>query len=270
MADSNEYRLQKSLKPEVIKVLFQLERLRRNYQTCIQTYDTIALWELSHTLRMWSDLKSTLPKIAPAFGTTRAFKSSKPSKKLMSAVKGRKFVIAYMPGGVTTHAHRGELISSPNIEPHIPFTLGWINEFNFDGSVTISSYWYAESALDDSQFESLKRQDVEKYNYASWMGAEAVRLWFPDAAGESRTLMISREVLINRIANTLDGSHPSIVPDPRNGKDKSDPAITHLLEYKLGGLPLPYFILLKIAQDILDNAGKLLGIPKPQLPTITP
>lgn len=96
------------------------------------------------------------------------------------------------------------------------------------------------------------------------MGAEAVRLRFPDDLGNLTMLMISREVIINRVANTLDGSHPSAAPDPRNGKDKFDPAIKHLLQYKLGGLPLPYIILLKIAQEILANAGKLLGIPEPQ------
>ncbi len=31
------------------------------------------------------------------------------------------------------------------------------------------------------------------------------------------------------------------------------------MELKVGGLPLPYFILLKCAQDIVEVAPKLLG-----------
>jgi hypothetical protein len=264
MADSDEYELWNSLNPSIKTVLYQLERLRRNYYDCISSYDQISLYELSHSLRIWTDLKTVLPTIAPAFGTKRVFRSGTAARKLIKAVKGRNFVIAFMPGGVVSYASGGHMASAPDLPPDGDASLGAVTSLNADGSVTLSSYWYAESSLNDSQIQLLGRPEVSLYSYVDWMGAEAVRLWFPDETRDSGTLMISREVMINRIANTLDGSHPSAAPDPRTGRDKADPAIQKLLGYRLGGLPLPYFILLKIAKDILDNAGALLGIPKPQ------
>ena len=66
-------------------------------------------------------------------------------------------------------------------------------------------------------------------------------------------------MFIKRMANTFDGSHPSIAKDEDNYNNKFDEPIRSLLHLHLmGGLPLPYFILLKIAQDILEIAPHLL------------
>jgi hypothetical protein len=93
------------------------------------------------------------------------------------------------------------------------------------------------------------------------MGAEAVRLSFPTGTGDLKSLAISREMIIRRVANTLDGSHPSAATTTGGTENSFDPAVHHLLKYQMGGLPLPYFILLKIAQDILEIAPKLLAAP---------
>lgn len=140
MVNPGKYDLWNSLNPDVKTVLFQLERLRRHYENCVRTYDQIAMYELSHSLRIWTDLKTTLPKLAPAFHTCRAFKSVKPPKKLMHAMKAARFVMAYMPGGVVVYAHQGELLKSPPVEPNIDFTLGANFKNNPDGSITLSNY----------------------------------------------------------------------------------------------------------------------------------
>ena len=62
--------------------------------------------------------------------------------------------------------------------------------------------------------------------------------------------------MVKRVANTLDGSHASLAA--YESDNRFDPAVRHLLHYQVGGLPLPYFVLLKIAQDILSIAKKLL------------
>lgn len=260
----DESKSARPLDPAIRTILLQLERLRRNYYSALSTYDQISLFELSHSLRIWVDLKSILPNLAPLFGTKRVFKSAVPITKLKKVVKGRNFVIAYMAGGVTTFASQGQFLSAPGVPDGVDFSLAGISRINADGSLTLNGFWYAESVLTDTQMTWVGHPQISRYNYVDWMGAEAVRIWLPDNSRGSETLMISREVLINRIANTLDGSHPSAVPDPRTGSDKADPAIKLLLQYSLGGLPLPYFILLKIAADILDNAGDLLEIPNPK------
>jgi hypothetical protein len=59
----------------------------------------------------------------------------------------------------------------------------------------------------------------------------------------------------------------SLVPAPEGepsaaGGGEADNAfdapVHYLLKYKVGGLPLPYFVLLKIAQDILAIGGKTI------------
>lgn len=62
----------------------------------------------------------------------------------------------------------------------------------------------------------------------------------------------------SRIANNLGGSHPAGVFDVVHKYDK---AVEFLLDYKIGGIPLPYYILLKSYHDILvfdySEIGKL-------------
>ena len=89
-------------------------------------------------------------------------------------------------------------------------------------------------------------------------GAEAVRVCFAGADATLKTIAISREMIIKRVANTLDGSHPSA--SASDADNIFDAPVHHLLRYIVGGLPLPYFLILKIAQDILAIAPKLLGV----------
>ncbi|MFN9387433.1 MAG: hypothetical protein ACK6BU_10800, partial [Cyanobacteriota bacterium] len=75
--------------------------------------------------------------------------------------------------------------------------------------------------------------------------------------GPLETVAISREMIIKRVANTLDGSHASAAGGGEVD-NAFDAPVHHLLKYKVGGLPLPYFILLKVAQDILAIGDKTL------------
>ena len=59
---------------------------------------------------------------------------------------------------------------------------------------------------------------------------------------------------------TLDGSHPSVAGEA-DAVNVFDAPIHQFLKYRMGDLPLPYFILLKIAQDILAAAPKTPGAP---------
>jgi len=98
---------------------------------------------------------------------------------------------------------------------------------------------------------------LSRLNFVSWMGAEAVRVCYVDETGQLRKLSISREKMIRRVANTLNGSHPSEAGNC-DSHDPFDAPIHYLLDFKMGGIDLPYFILLKIAQDILANVPRLI------------
>lgn len=241
------------------KVQLHLERLRRHYDVAVRSYDMVSLLDLSHALRIWAELRSELPKIATKFATTKAFKTATPIKKVLRRVRGTRFVLSYMPGGVITYANKSHFVSShvPG-EENSPITLAASVTNNPDGSVELGMYASIAAALEPPMIKLLDEKIQTRCNYAEWMGAEVVRTCYPTETGELKTVQISREMIVKRVANTMDGSHPSAAGAVNDGKNSFDPAIHHLLHYLMGGLPLPYFILLKIAQDILNIAPGLL------------
>lgn len=240
--------------------LLQLERLRRHYEVSVRTYDQVSLLDLSHSLRVWADMKVTLPVDAPAFATTVAFKSALPAKKVMRLARPYRHVFAYMPGGVMTYASNGQIAAGPDFEgPNGQMSVGASFKVNPNGSMELKNFRYVALALDPPAIKALSAEDVSRGNFTQWMGAEVARLGYPDRDGSLLRVSLSREQVIRRVANTLDGSHPSSGQAPGGRANRFDPPVHELLQYKVGGLPLPYFILLKTAQDILELAPKLLA-----------
>lgn len=242
-------------------VLGHLERLRRHYSHSVRTYDDISLVDLSHVLRIWTELKVPLRKLAPKFATTFAFKTAIPPKKLLRAARGNQFIFACMPGMVITYASK-ELVSGP---PPAPWHQSVVIKRNEDGSTELDNFYFVGAVLEEPIRGLGKTADQTRCNYENWLSSEAVRVCYPDDAGRLKVMMISREKIIKRVANTLDGSHPSAAAVSSDVEEKDiDSAIRFLLQFGMGGLPLPYFILLKIAQDILSVAPKLLGLEPAQ------
>ena len=62
-------------------ILLHLERLRRHYEAAVKTYDEVSLLDLSHTLRLWTELKKPLENLAPEFSNSRLFRTGIPAKK---------------------------------------------------------------------------------------------------------------------------------------------------------------------------------------------
>lgn len=229
----------------------QLERLRRHYEHAVRTYDEISLLDLAHSLRLCAELKHPLREIAPSFFDT-GFETGRPVSRVLHAARGHQYVFAYMPGGVVTRACRGDVASFP--EMHGDFTSG-ISVRPSPGQIELDHYCVVGAALDAKLIKALKCASIKRCNYLDWLGAETVRLCYP---GEDQAFVhasLCREVLIKRVANTHGGSHPAAV-DPEDNGNEFDLAVRYLMKYKMGGLPLPYFVLLKIAQDILAVAPK--------------
>lgn len=239
-------------------VLGHLERLRRHYSHSVRTYDDISLVDLSHVLRIWTELKVPLRKLAPRFATTSAFKTAIPPKKVLRAARGNQFIFACMPGKVVTYASNNELVFGPKLSP---WHQSVVIMRNADGSIELDNFYFVGAVLEPQIRELGNVADQTRCNYENWLGSEAVRVCYPDDAAVLKVMSISREKIIRRVANTLDGSHPSAAAVGGDLEEKDiDSAIRFLLQFRMGGLPLPYFILLKIAQDILTVAPKLLGL----------
>ncbi len=242
------------------KILLQLERLRRHYKAAVANYDEVSLLDLSHTLRIWVELKKPLVSLAPEFSQSIFFKTGLPAKKILHAARGHKFVFSYMPGGIKTYAAKGHLVSGPDMEEgagnySIGIAVRLLPEF-----MELGKFCVVGTSFDQSLVKVMSQETVSRCCYGPWLASEAVRLSFQrNGSGSLETVSISREMLVKRVANTLDGSHPS---DAGGDIDNTfDAPVHHLLKYKIGGLPLPYFILLKIAQDILHVSPKIPGAP---------
>ena len=240
-------------------VLLHLERLRRHYEVAVRTYDHVSLLDLSHALRVWTELKSPLAMLAPKLSTAISFKTAIPARKVLKAARGYKYVFSYMPGGVITYASKGHLASGPDMGPSDgDFTIGVAVKVS-PSFIELGKYCVISRSFEQPLVKALDAESVTCCTFIQWLGAEAVRVAYVNQQGSLEVVAISREMIIKRVANTLDGSHPSAA----GGSDVDnvfDAPVHHLLKYQMGGLPLPYFILLKIAQDILEVAPKLLGI----------
>lgn len=238
-------------------VNLHLERLRRHYDVAVKTYDQISLLDLSHTLRIWTELKKPPESIAPAFSESLLFKTGLPARKVLRASNGYAYVFSYMPGGVRTFASAGHLASGPGMGPNEgDFALGIAVKVS-PPLIELAKFAFVARDFDQPLIKALDEEKVTRCAYAPWLGAEAVRLCYSREGGPLETVTISREMIIKRVANTLDGSHASAAGGGESA-NAFDAPVQHLLKYKVGGLPLPYFVLLKVAQDILAVSDKTL------------
>jgi len=234
-------------------------RLKRHYDAAVQTYDEVSLLDLSHILRIWGELKTVLGDSYPKVKSTITFKTGMPAKKVRKAIKNQKYVFTYLPDGVITYASKGVLVNFPDQNSQEDFTTGIAVKISENNKVELKNFCIVSSALEQPLIKAMGSEETKRLNYLSWLGAEVVRVSFINSEGVLHEISISREILIKRVANILDGSHPSAASQD-DFDNKFDEPIKYLLEFKVGGLPLPYFILLKIAQDIIDKMPKLLDM----------
>jgi hypothetical protein len=209
-------------------------------------------------LRIWADLRFQVQH-APQLTTTLAFKSSVPAKKLVRAFRDRPYILFSMPSTVHTAASKNQLgFTGDGIHAGGNATVGAVAKFNDNGSLDISAYYYVKGEVEPQLRSLLGQGQVSRGNYAQWLGAEVIRLSYPGGDGRCTPVGISRENLIRRMANRFNASHPT---DPDGSEHKEhvlDPAIQFMMKYTVAGLPVPYFILLKAAQDIISAAPKLI------------
>lgn len=225
-----------------------LARLYRQYQINSEKYDEIALLDLSHMLRLWVDMKDEVQDYLNSHKINISFPGYTLTKRLSRFLPGKEYVIAAMPGGVQPY-RTGEkcLFHSPKVaEAFVVFAA----KFEEDDSFTLYSFNLVYCAVNANARKIISDGiALKKRSFKLWMEAEAVRVNFVNKEGKLERQIIPREKLVARAANFLGGSHPQGMEETNN---IFDPAIEYLMQYTLGGLPLPYFILLKTAKDILE------------------
>jgi hypothetical protein len=242
----------------------QLTRLTRHYQHARDTYDPVSLLDLAHALRVWAEMAPDLAKSHPAFDTTIRFKTALPAKKVLKASVGVPFIFAYLGGMTFSRAGRGRITAQPPIPDGQDYALGCSIKVDrgTDGlpdGMHIGHYAYVERSLGQPIIKAMGSETITRVNFSHWLAGEAVKIRRRDEKGILLpSLGISRHMMIKRVSNTMGASHPESDAGKTQYSNSFDAPIEALMAHKVADLPLPYFILLKCAQDILEIAPDLL------------
>ena len=231
-----------------------LERLKRQYEICIEKYDKVSLLDLSHVLRLWVDMQQDVQKHINTNLLLCKFKTYSVKLRRDIPWKDNSYTFCYFPDSVITRTVLG---ASFEWGPESEVGTGMIDvDRTSNGLVACKEMFHIETRLEDNTFNDIVHNgtgmySVKKTSFLEWLKAECVRMSYidPDATELTRKI-IPREILIKRIANTLGGSHPE-------GNEPSfnqfDNAVKHLNTKSIAERPLTYYILIKSAYDILVN-----------------
>lgn len=257
---NNSMQQPKQINSEKQRVLLQLERLKRNFDSALQRYDQVSFLELSHSLRIWTELANPLVAISPEFSKAIVFKSANPTKELKAFAMGYPHVIALTPQGLPATADvRLGAMAGLRFNPAGAFLIGVTVFPDKEGKIRIQNPYYLGRSLDDGEhkvlYEQWKKMNASRLNFRQWLGSDAMRIGYIDADRNLQQVSLSRESLIKRVANILDGSHSSVFAQAENA---NDPALISTLQIEVQGIPLPYFVLLRIAEDIVHFAPKYI------------
>jgi hypothetical protein len=233
-----------------------LERLKRQYEICIKEYDEASLLDLSHILRIWVDMQDSVQKYININLPLCKFKTY--SVKLRRDIRWNEsaYVFCNFPDSVITHTKLG-----------VSFTWGEDSEIGTgmvdadiasNGLVACKEVLHIEGEVDDAVFQDILRNGtgmyaVRKTSFLEWLKAECIRVNYFDTDTQTLTRkIIPREILIKRVANVLGGSHPEGNEPSSNHFDN---AVKYITDRSIAERPLSYYILIKLAHDILVNFG---------------
>ena len=232
-----------------MEVNLQLERLKRNFNDSIKRYDIVSFLDLVHSLRVWTEMYDE----SDVKGD-KTFKVSKPPKKLMKLIKRGDFIFMHLPQSVITYAAdkkyigMREIISAPKGKKGA--VACWAS-FGLYGDLTVDLIYTSSNYASDEEVKQLHKGTIniptEKLSFYHYMKRPLLYFRMKDYEPS----YISREQLVKRLANEYSASHAK--------KDNSDldnmfsGPVRKFMDYKCAGLPLPYFAILHVANDIIQN-----------------
>lgn len=195
-----------------------------------------------------------------AFTTTKSFRATAPTRMLMRAIKKFPHVVTHLGDGVKINPDcmSRDAIAYPkdiNSEVKIECT---IKPENLPPALLLVSFFIAFGPTNRLDLtDKRKRFESKKLNFYSWIKAEAVRVSYPNQDAPVSHRILTREDVIKRVANKYGASHP-IGGDDGDQKNSIDSYIDFLMRFTCYGYPLPYFILFRIATEILENLPPIL------------
>lgn len=234
-------------------IALHFSRLKRHYENVVRTYDHVGFLDLANSSRIWTEIKQHVQVEVPDFARAPCFKSASPNKRVVRLAKGHRFVFSGMPEMVTTYAHKGRIAAAPDTAPADgDFTLGAEILLRPDGGLDFGGYNYISTGLPKEGMHYLGKDNVSRCNFAGWLGSEAARVSYRSNDGTLKREVFSLETIVKRLSNVYDGSHYSRAAVV-NSENKYDEPLAYLQKHSVGGLPLPYYILLRFAQELIKN-----------------
>lgn len=229
----------------------QLERLKRHYQSSVNHYDLISFLDLANTLRVWTEVKSNIDQLG-----VNNFKKGILTKKVKNVLTGSEYVYAYLPDGVTTSAvATGEIggrkmIHGPQADK---FSVETLVKIESNGDLSIAQFLMVYRVLLQEEitilYDESKNVPIKTVSFSKYMESPAIYFQFSGHDPKH----ISNEELIKRIANEYEDSHADSTDTNFELNNIFSEPVKNLMGYGCTQLPLPYFVLLHIANNIITN-----------------
>jgi len=208
-------------------ISIQYFRLRRHFDAALKESDPISFLDLSHSLRIWVDMKSEIDSILKNNYPAIRFKNPTKSKIVDKILKGSKYKFLPLASGV----------NSPGVQVKGLFMVNRV--------LTPDE----RKKLYEAGPPELKTTNI---SFSEWLGSGIYKV--SDADNDGNELQISRAMLIKRAANFLGASHPKGTDDGLAGENRFDKFIADLHNTSLAGdFPATYYQLIEIAKDILNT-----------------
>lgn len=163
-----------------------------------------------------------------------------------------------MPEGVTTSAtatmeNDNRELCSGFCSPQQVFSNNVLMKIEQNGDITIAHVLITEKVLVQEEMKRLEREisniPIQKRTFSGYMASPCIHFKFPNADPRH----ITNQELIKRVANEYDGSHFNDDTRDFDTKNTFSYPVNILMNYKCARLPLPYFILLHVAKNIIEN-----------------
>jgi hypothetical protein len=214
------------------QIKLQYQRLERHYKGALELRDQVSFLDLSHALRVWTEMKMAIDEIANDKGIDLGLKNLVREKETKNILKGSKYVYLPLASGV----------ASPGIQVK---GLSFINR-----------------VLSPEERKKLYEAGPPlalptSLTFSQWLASGIYDV--PSTNEAHPKLTISREILIKRVANILGASHPQGTDYSDENENRFDPYVRELHQITVAdGYPATYYQLLEIAQDILQGVKVLL------------
>lgn len=219
---------------ELTHIHLQYDRLKRHYQLALAGGDEIAFLDLAHALRIWVELKTPVTAAAKAHGISLGLSHHTPPKSIKRSLQGATHISMPLASGV----------ESPGLQIR---------------GIRITDRALSPEEIQHRAMLGPPVATVSQMNFAEWLAAGVLEV--PSETADHPHVMLSREILIKRVANVLGASHPAGSENADEFENRFDSIVLELHGLKVaGGYPSTYYQLLEIAGQILQKLEPIRAI----------